>query len=712
MHNDFSGTGTGTVVQAGSINQLHLHPPLSSPAAVPRQLPAALPVFVNQTDAIATLDASSGSGARLIALTGMGGVGKTSLAIHWLTQHAGQFPDGQLYAMLGGDANLPPADPYDLAAAFLRAFGIEGGRIPISPSERFALWRSVIHGRRVAILLDGAVTAKQVLPLLPAGPGPMVVVTSTQDLTGPLLEYGEAIDLAPWPERESRALLESLATRTVALGPAADSLLEACGGLPLAIGITAGRVNALSRKGRPVAKLARDLADHRRRLGALSDESRSITGVIDRSYRTLSPTAAELHQAMGRLPLHHVPTLLAAAALRIELEQAETTLDELADAHLVELSGPELYRQHDLVRLHAQTQTNEEDAMTYLDQLRGVADGLLAPLRQSDVILCPTHPDRIPTPDAFTLPEPLCPQIETTEQAAAWCTAHTEYVVQIMIACSEAGEHSRVVQFAHLAWPLSHLYGLPRLPIVDLGRASARKLGDLRAEAMMETGRDGPLSQLARYDEAIEATNRAAEIYEEIGDVRGQGQATHSRARVVCLKVDRAADKQAAWGELVQASADVETARALFAKVRYRRGEALCMITAGRIAETLGDFERALEMFETAKTTLIEGLPAENEPADPYDGAVAALGAARIHIMLGYAQEARSRLGLAEELMGQLRTEKGLGLVAETTGRVLITAGDHAGALAAYQRARIYFEATDAYGLARVTEQIDRLSAA
>jgi tetratricopeptide (TPR) repeat protein len=348
--------------------------------------------------------------------------------------------------------------------------------------------------------------------------------------------------------------------------------------------------------------------------------------------------------------------------------------------------------------------------MTYLDQLRGVADGLLAPLRQSDAILCPTHPDRIPTPDAFTLPEPLRPQIETTEQAAAWCTAHTEYVVQIMIACSEVGEHSRVVQFAHLAWPLSHLYGLPRLPIVDLGLASARKLADLRAEAMMETGRDGPLSQLARYDEAIEATNRAAAIYEEIGDVRGQGQAIHSRARVVCLKVERAADKQRARAELVQASTDVETARALFAKAGYRRGEALCMITAGRIAETLNDFERALEMFVTANAMLTEGLPAENKPADPYDGAVAALGAARIHNLLGQAQKAQDRLGQGEALMEQLRTEKGLGLVAETTGRILITAGDHAGALAAYQRAKEHFETTDAHGFARVTEQLERLS--
>lgn len=344
--------------------------------------------------------------------------------------------------------------------------------------------------------------------------------------------------------------------------------------------------------------------------------------------------------------------------------------------------------------------------MTELDLLRGTARGLLAPLRQCDEILCPTHHDRIPTPDAFLLPEPLCPVIKTVDQAAAWCTANMEYVVQIMHACFEAGEHGLVVQFAHLSWPMSHLYGLPRLPVVDLGRLSARAEGDLRAEAMMETGRDGPLSQLCRYDEAIDATNRAAEIYREIGEVRGQGQAIHSRARVLCLKTERTADTQAVHGDLLHASEDVETARALFARAGYGRGGALCTITAARIAELRHEFEQAAMLFETAKTTLMERLPS----TDPYDAAVAALGAARMRTQLGQPAEADALLRQAEAWMENLQSIKGRGLVAETTARILEASGDRAGAVAAYRTAESYFDASDAYGLERVNAQLNRLS--
>ncbi|MFD5830038.1 BTAD domain-containing putative transcriptional regulator [Lentzea sp. NPDC060358] len=220
----------------------HLHDRLLAPVpsgGVPRQLPEAPAHFTGRAAELARLAPAAAGGATVVitATAGAAGIGKTALAVRWAHEIAGRFPDGQLHADLRG-SSATPADPADVLADFLGAFGVPDPGLPADLPDRAALYRSVVADRRVLVLLDDARDVEQVRPLLPAGPGCLAVVTSRNRFTGLVVREGAIpVPLGVLADGDATALLAAhLGEDRLAAEPdAAAELVAFCGGLPLAL---------------------------------------------------------------------------------------------------------------------------------------------------------------------------------------------------------------------------------------------------------------------------------------------------------------------------------------------------------------------------------------------------------------------------------------------------------------------------------------------
>ncbi|WP_371782041.1 AfsR/SARP family transcriptional regulator [Streptosporangium subroseum] len=321
----------------------------------PAQLPAAVNDFTGRRQIVARLrtllSAESGSeGVPVAAISGIGGVGKTTLAVH--VAHAMQdlFPDGQLYADLRGYGE-EPTDPESVLAAFLRGLGLPADVIPDGLAERSALFRSLLAERQMLVLLDNARDAAQVRHLLPGSPGCAAIVTSRGKLAD--LAAARLIDLDVMEPDEALALFGTVAgtERVAAERAAAMDVVAACGFLPLAVRIVAARLAA--RPSWTVASLVPRLADERRRLDEMRVGNLAVEATFALGYGQLSPAQA---RAFRLLSLPGGPAIsigAASAVLALSPMDTEDILESLVDASLLEAPAPGRYRFHDLLKLFA-----------------------------------------------------------------------------------------------------------------------------------------------------------------------------------------------------------------------------------------------------------------------------------------------------------------------------------------------------------------------
>ncbi|MGW2523304.1 BTAD domain-containing putative transcriptional regulator [Streptomyces sp. NPDC001617] len=331
--------------------------PVAEPAVVqvrPAQLPATVPDFTGRTAFVRelgeVLSSAEGRVMAVSALAGIGGVGKTTLAVHVAHQARSAFPDGQLYVDLQG-AGSRAAEPETVLGSFLRALGTADSAIPDSLEERSALYRSVLDGRRVLVLLDNARDAAQIRPLLPGTEGCAALVTSRVRMVD--LAGAHLVDLDVMSPDEALSLFTKIVgeERVASEREAALDVVGACGFLPLAIRIAASRLAA--RRTWTVSVLAAKLADERRRLDELQAGDLAVKATFELGYGQLEPAQARAFRLLGLADGPDISLPAAAAVLDLPVEETEDLLECLVDTSLLESAAPGRYRYHDLVRLYA-----------------------------------------------------------------------------------------------------------------------------------------------------------------------------------------------------------------------------------------------------------------------------------------------------------------------------------------------------------------------
>jgi DNA-binding SARP family transcriptional activator len=345
--------------------------PAPAPVAVPApaQLPADLADFTGRAELVERLvtlltpdtDGPSGSAPPVVAISGMGGLGKTSLAVRVAHRLRAAYPDAQLFADLRGvDPN--PAEPADVLAALLRALGTAGAAVPADPAERAALCRSLLAPKCALLLLDNARNAAQVRPLLPGAGRVAVLVTSRDPLAGLAGAAHVAID--GFTDAESLALLARLAgeERVAADPDAAAQVTAACGGLPLAVRIAGARLATRPRW--RVRDLADRLADRRRLLSELSVGDLGVRASVELSYTALPDGYARALRLLAVPEVADLSTRAAAALLDVPAPEAGEVAEALVDTQLLGSAGADRYRFHDLLRVFAREAGRRADPAT------------------------------------------------------------------------------------------------------------------------------------------------------------------------------------------------------------------------------------------------------------------------------------------------------------------------------------------------------------
>ncbi|MEV6281775.1 NB-ARC domain-containing protein [Kribbella sp. NPDC051770] len=328
-----------------------------SGAAVPESLPADVDDFVGREDTLRQLtDVLSGAGRQLgtvvAAVSGMGGVGKTALAVRAAHRSVASFPDGLLYLNLRAHGGGEPVTSLDALARLLRRLGTPADRIPTDVSTASARFRSLVADRKLLVVLDDVRSAEQVEPLLPGVGESVVLVTSrTRLLT---LAGARQFHLDLLNETEALELLERSRGRDDSDAEAVRELVQLCGGLPLALRIVGSRLAAGRQS---VEAMTAALGDERAKLDVLDDADTGVRATIGLSVAALrqgdQPVDRQTADALPLISLidgEDFSLRLAAAALEVPADDAETALEHLVDANLLETPALQRYRLHDLVR--------------------------------------------------------------------------------------------------------------------------------------------------------------------------------------------------------------------------------------------------------------------------------------------------------------------------------------------------------------------------
>ncbi|MEO3821614.1 tetratricopeptide repeat protein [Plantactinospora sp. B24E8] len=701
-----------------------LDTPPPTAVAVPRPVPAELPAdvagFTGRGSELAALDRLAGGGGAgtadtadtagstghtdpastvvVLTISGTAGVGKTALATRWAHRARNRFPDGQLYLDLRGYDPEQPVTPGDALARFLRSLGLPGEQLPTDLGERAARYRSLLDGRRMLILLDNAASVDQVRPLLPgASAGSVVLVTSRDSLPGLVVRHGaRRLDLDVLTPDNALALLRLLLGDTVVGGApdAAAALVAHCAGLPLALRIAAELVHR--RAPTPLATIADELADHRRRLDLLSDAGDShsdIGAVFSWSYRDLPTDVARTFRLLGTHPGPEFEAYAVTALTGVDAPTARAHLELLGRSHLVQRRGPDRYGMHDLLRAYARDLAARDREA---EPPRRLLDLYLHTAATAIDVLYPAERHRRPTVPAPAGPLPALPDLAA---AVAWLDAERANLVATAVHATAHRQPWYVVPLTVIL--LRYLESGGHYPdaviLHEHALRAARDAGDRRAEAQLRTNLGVMQVQQSRYPEAVTELTRAIELAHEVGDTvveaRALGNLGHvyqwqgrypeaaaslTEAVALCRRNGDQASETRALGNLGQvrlrqqryaeAARHLEASIAICRRVGDQIGEAYALVSLGHVDSGLGRHQQAGDHHQRALALFRSTTESAGE-------AYALDGLARVDLLRGEHRRALDRLREALALFQRIGERAGEACVGNSLGEVAAATG-------------------------------------
>ncbi|MEU1663438.1 BTAD domain-containing putative transcriptional regulator [Streptomyces sparsogenes] len=589
----------------------------------PAQLPATVADFTGRaafvkelSDQLATAE---GHVMAVSAVAGIGGVGKTTLAVHVAHAARHHFPDGQLYVDLQG-AGPVPAEPEAVLGAFLRALGVPDTAIPDGVEERAALYRSTLDNRRVLTLLDNARDAAQVRPLLPGTEGCAALITSRVRMVD--LESAHLVDLDVMSPEEALVLFTRIVgeERVASERDAAMDVVAACGFLPLAIRIAASRLAA--RRTWTVSTLARKLGNERRRLDELRAGDLAVKATFELGYGQLEPAQGEAFRLLGLADGPDISLAAAAVVLDMDPIDAEELIESLVDASLLESAAPGRYRYHDLVRLYARDCAERDQP---------VADREAAMSRLLDFYLATAA-------RVYALERPgdrLVDHLSPTEQTGI-----------------DFADHD-----AALDWLFTEADCLLACAQQSASGATLRRAADLLAAAMdlTESGANS-----VRYEAVAAAISEAADTAQ---DPRAGGRARFLRAKALEMagKFDRA-DAEAQHALMLGAAAEDK-------------------VSVGRSLTERGIIALGQRRFEDAEKHFLQAIDTYRALGDRPCEASARCNLSRVHVEMGRTASAVELARQGVEIYASLGRTLRLANGKYSLGVALTRAGQTAGAL-------------------------------
>jgi DNA-binding SARP family transcriptional activator len=666
----------------------------------PAQLPASIPVFVGRRPQVAELDArlaadpggSPATAVRIVTIVGPPGVGKTALALHWAHRVRDRFSDGQLYVNLRGYAPVGVAvSPAQAVQGFLTALGVSPEHLPASLDDRTALYRSLLAERRMLVVLDNALDAEQVRPLLPGAPGSAVVVTSRDALPGLIAVDGATslpLDVPPIEDAREMFVARVGVRRCAAEPDAVHGITQRCGRLPLAIAVAAA--GAATRSGLTLARLADELAGtNGNRLDALTgrDPASDVRQVFATSYHLLSEPTARLFRLLGLHLGEFIRVAAAASLLGVGPQSARPLLAELAQAHLLSEPTSGTFVCHDLIRAYA---------IELLDSLGSAAEQHAARsrliehyVRSADEAVSVLHPARDRIPPVLVETAVTAETFPDESSALGWLAAEHRVMIDLL----ETGAAD-----AH-AWQLASVledFLNPRgqwQEVVAVQRAAlhaAEAGGDRPAQAHAHRAIARAAVQLGEDEAAHSHFQRAIAIFDDIDDVAGLARTHHNLAGLY----ERQGRYDAA---LEQAQRAFELAGA----VDHRAGRAHSLGAIAWFRCLLGDHRRAILDGERA-------VAAHREVGDRFGQAASLHTIGRAHHGLGQDRDAIRHYRTAVEILREVGARRYEANALLDLGDACERAGDRPAALKAWQDALDAYEPLDSPATADLRRKLTR----